>query len=310
MICGIRFDNIISNYNEWLSKVKINFEYRIDSNSEVLCRPYPNRNVYTKEAKYKGYRLVLKETCDLNGKSLSYRLIVRGSLQGQCYRNGQLRPFTYTDLREEIIGLCMALHLSPSQCTIRNIEVSVNVNLPYSASEYCMNSLLSYKGEPFIAYDKTKGKSLGVVCKMEQYWVKVYSKSLQYGLPSHLLRVEVKIKRMQKIADYSIKTLSDLMIKSRVMPLLTLVLKSWNNILVFDLACIDSLSLKRRDRELLLCGRSRDWKAQLKNPKLYDKKRSKFRNLVKLYGVGSQSEIASLLEKQWHFLINGGVFYN
>lgn len=50
-------------------------------------------------------------------------------------------------------------------------------------------------------------KGSGKVCETQRFDLKIYDKSLQYSLPGHLLRYEIKIKRIEFFKQYSINAL-------------------------------------------------------------------------------------------------------
>jgi hypothetical protein len=68
------------------------------------------------------------------------------------------------------------------------------------------------KGAPFAAMRSNRGKSLGIVCTLTEYSIKIYDKGNQYSLPFELVRFEQKVTCGKYIRRMGIVNLSDLLL--------------------------------------------------------------------------------------------------
>lgn len=257
---------------------------------------------------YETYQLTIKETIktQVSGKrSVSYFLIIDGSLHKNYFNGANYLPFTWDCLQTELNKLETGLHLS-GFLDIVNLEIGVNIPLPFPVFPFLKNNLISYKGNQFNRYNPDKnGICLGYVCPLSQYSVKVYDKGKQFDLPDYLMRFELRYLKMQTLKERGIKHLSDLTDLSKVNGLLNLLLTAWDNTVLFDSSIdLKKPNIKNKDRELLKEGRRPGYWEQLKetNTRRYNHYRKKFRLLVADYGEGWHKKIRELIKTQWENL--------
>lgn len=121
------------------------------------------------------------------------------------YRNYGLHnydDFTCMEAIEVLKQFCEDFGIDPHRTEINNLEFGVNVVLPFPV-KLVLDNLISYKGEYFtkeVRQEIIKGVSKGIryyQFKKSQYYLKIYDKGLQYGLPDDVLRFEVKVIRKQ-----------------------------------------------------------------------------------------------------------------
>lgn len=240
----------------------------------------------------------------------SFKIVIRGNsfveISGSIhkhYSSGEnWNDFPFNKIYIGINSLCEVLKLTPNECIISNIEFGVNVETPVNPNKL-LNNLICYKYTPFQAM-KSKNGSLGFECYLKQYGVKIYSKKKQYGLVNNILRIEVKVIKMQKLPF--IKSLQDLLILNNLKLLKIELLTVIANILIADKQLeIDLLSPKQK--ELYLKGINPEFWLKLHNicrkKCLYECK--KFKQLVRSYeSINYQDLLRQLIELKTNDLLN------
>ena len=221
------------------------------------------------------------------------------------YRNKGLHnhdDFTVKDAIETITGLCKDFEIDPHRTEINNVEFGVNVVLPFPV-KLVLDNLISYKGDSFmkeVRNEYINGVNKGISyyqCKKNQYYVKIYDKALQYGLPNHVLRFEVKVVRKQffQWLNIPIYWLSDLL-NPDIYPRLAEVLNDTFNEILFNDNRIEHKKLTATEQIIYhRANNPNTWTAK-KNPKTKEGKdkterekkerqklRAEFENLLTQY---------------------------
>jgi len=196
-------------------------------------------------AHYKGLQIIVR-----NGK-----VGLKGSLHK--YRQGgkNYEDFSLDDVREVINEISQKFDFDPESAKINFIEIGVNITVDKDPSEI-IKSIVLYRNSPF-QHLHVKGNGYGRICDMQQITIKIYNKSLQFGLQYHLLRFEVKIKRMKFLERYGISnlTLAELKRFEIYTNLQRMLLEIFKGILFFD-PKIDPENIKnQKDRELFIQGK-------------------------------------------------------
>jgi len=184
------------------------------------------------------------------------------------------------------------------------VEIGLNIPVWCDPTEL-IKMLVIYKHKPFEPLP-IEGKGFGRVCKTSQFDIKIYNKSLQYNLPHHLLRFEIKIKRMEYLAPDRGKkkeqkfrlTLADLCRPELYERFLTLILNVLNEILFFD-ANTPNTTTNSNDRDLYLQGRySEYWNNMPRSTK--NRKIKRFKELTG--GEKIKLELKKLIIEKWNEL--------
>ena len=218
------------------------------------------------------------------------------------HTNTNFNDYSIKDYKLTIDTLNKKFDLNPFFCHLRNLEFGVNINLPFDTETF-LNAIISYKGKE---YELETFNGFGKLLRFRfnrYYEVKIYNKGLQYNLNENVLRFEIKVKKMHyfKSKKINIQTLSDLTKTEIIESLKKQLIKTFNELLVYD----DTINLKevnrRTDRELLLNGRNPKYWQNLsnKNPNTYKKKRTRFRELILMYGKSDiQKNVLNLIESK------------
>ena len=157
-----------------------------------------------KTAQIRGLNIALKPS--INGSNF----LIKGSLH-KWHNIGEdnSNQFTFIDVQTAVSSLCFVFDIEPENIELHGLEIGVNIKLPYHVWRL-LNNLVSYKGKAFTPINKHNLR-LGFICCFTDYEVKIYDKGKQAGTGNeHLLRLEVKVRKMRFLNDYGFKTLEDL----------------------------------------------------------------------------------------------------
>ncbi|MFK8301519.1 hypothetical protein ACI75Y_01300 [Capnocytophaga stomatis] len=116
--------------------------------------------------------------------------------------------FTLSEVENVIKHLCKLLEVQAGGCVLQNIEIGLNNIIPFSAFDF-LQGIQAHRNNfaPTIKHGRNYFEF-----GYSQYYLKLYNKGKQYGLYDEVVRVEVKVIKMQKLhnAGVPIHTLADL----------------------------------------------------------------------------------------------------
>jgi len=140
--------------------------------------------LHKRVAKYQGLTFIIR----------SNKIWLSGSLH-YFFNEGKhnYNDFTYTDLLYTLNKIERLFNIELSNCKLENIEVGVNINLPFKTS-LILNNTLFHGIEKFKNEKVKKGKGDFRIATHDRYNVKIYDKGLQFSLPYKLLRFEIHFK--------------------------------------------------------------------------------------------------------------------
>jgi hypothetical protein len=195
---------------DWISK--FDFTDRINlQTGEIIIDKY---GVITKTANIGEFELQIRITSQNHCKVYlkgSLHKYYTGSYITEGYNHSD---FSYSNICEAIYQISQVMNVTPSQIILHQLEFGLNIHTKENPS-FVIEQILSHKGMSFEQRDFLgKGKLIRV--NRERYSVKIYNKGLQYDLPNHILRVEIKVNKMAyfqgvTFKDYKISTMSDLL---------------------------------------------------------------------------------------------------
>lgn len=234
--------------------------------------------------------------------------VVKGGyakLKGSYHKHAQggtnHKDFTFSDIQGVIEELVNTFQFDPKEAHLNFIEVGVNIEVSTDPTSLIKN-FISYKQKEFEPMQVT-GAGYGRQCRMQQFTIKAYNKSLQYGLPFHLLRFEVKVTRMEFLKQYGIDqlTMDDLKRPEVYSKLLKMLLDVLDRILLFN-SDIDTDSIQNpKDRELVLQGRFPEYWNELPR----QRKSERIKRFSELTGTNKlKNELAELISTKWDKLMN------
>ncbi|WP_319229694.1 hypothetical protein [Draconibacterium orientale] len=216
-----------------LELYKAKFESKLDPSTGELKTQYLPGYGHLKPYKEKAQYFGLTFYFITNGT-----VLLMGSLH--CFRNkGQhnYNDFSLNHLEELIINLKHTFHFDPTKARINNIEIGVNINLPFSPT-ILIDSLIMYKNHRFNLKDEPG--MYFAECQQTQFFIKVYNKGLQYNLKENVLRFEVKYITTEHLNGKGITTLADLIKPGTNAILKDILIEKYNSILIGDIRTINT----------------------------------------------------------------------
>lgn len=213
--------------------------------------------------------------------------------------------FTFGKLKATMDDLKKRFGIDPSKAVLNNIEFGVNILVPFNPDDF-IRSLVCYGSDPFIP--ERKPGIMYAQVRNKQYYVKIYNKSLQYAIPGNIVRFEVKVVRMAKIAKSGISTLQDLTIYERMSGIKDLLLDTFDKIIYCD-DTINSNQFNQSDADLIRDGSNpRFWSNHYKKSgSNASKKFRRYQRLVNEHGKQGFNVIRNLISDQWDSLLTAQV---
>lgn len=288
--------------DKFLSNRKLHFVSEINpTTGEIKI----NSHGYRKSTAYLSESLQIE--INFNDKKQLFNIFLRGSLHKHCHNNNNNTQFNFFELQKCIIELCQLLEISPQDCQIRHFEFGVNIQ-PCQIADSVLKSIISCKGKE---YQLKEFNGQGHFRKFEftHYAIKVYDKGRQYLSKENLLRIEIKVLKLQYLQKkgHKISNLYDLLQYENIQGLEKCLIDTIENFYFFDYR-IDLNKIPVRERTILTEGKnSAFWNEykQTHSAKGYQKKVNRFKELVRKYAPGNlQNEIKELTSLTWCNLLN------
>lgn len=194
--------------------------------------------------------------------------------------------FFLSEIPDIVRAICKIFGIS-IETKINNLAFGVNLVIPFDPEIY-IRQFIMYKGTPFNPMTINKGS--GITCIKDQFIIKIYNKGRQYKLPAYILRIEIKVVKMQFFASNSvnINSLKDLLDINNLLPLVDILPRYFNDCLICD-PSINSRKLSAKDRELLANGKRASYWSEMRKPgtqdyrkqrKKYEREMKKFKSIV------------------------------
>ena len=189
-------------------------------------------------------------------------LTLEGSLH-KFYNNGDhnYNDYGFQEIVTTIHRLRDELGIDPLESIIQNIEFGVNINVPFNPTDFLKNQIINFRGQPRDRHSPN-GKGLLIQFPRTSYLIKVYDKGAQYNQDDNILRFEIKTKRMAFVKSTGLRTLNDLLDHEKLKKLVPLLVKAFDEILIYDPA--DESTLSREDLSLYLHGINETFWSELK----------------------------------------------
>ena len=209
----------------------------------------------------------------LAGSLHKYRSIIKGianSTQIDKYKgyNGDL--FTLQDITDTITHLCGVLDISPHVCTLQNIEIGVNNVVTFAPFDF-LKGVLYHRND----YSPTiKHGGNYIQFEHAQYYIKLYNKGRQYELPNEVIRVEIKVMKMQKLieAGINISTLADIN-ETTLKQAFDLLYSEFNEVIYYDYSLKTEGLTEAKQRKVLEYQNKTFWEGLTKKERYREKDR-------------------------------------
>ncbi|MFV0418712.1 MAG: hypothetical protein ACK5KT_08290 [Dysgonomonas sp.] len=141
--------------------------------------------------------------------------------------------FTFRDLMKVLDVLNQKLGYDLSQTTISTCELGYNINIDVPAKEFIDRHVFMYKLK-YPCYDPKYKEGMKMKkYDLENYYLKIYDKSLQFGLSEHILRFEIGF-RSDELRECDVHSLADLADEDSLDLLHNSLMKKYNDLLILD----------------------------------------------------------------------------
>ncbi len=237
-------------------------------------------------------------------KSANY-IELSGSFHKYFQGGKNFGDFTYSNLLQVIVFLYETLGINPFKCLIRHLEFGVNISPSFITTEF-LPHILNYKGTNFNPMSKQQGVSLGVVCERTQLNIKIYCKKTQYGLATEVMRIELKVFKMQYLKPHGVNFLIDLLNPHTWHDFKKQLSRMFAELIITD-DSFDLNDLPVAEKELMINWSNPRHLEKLikKNRKIFEQERRKFRKLIQDRSKDNRQQkvVELILEKANQLLI-------
>ena len=239
----------------------------------------------------------------LAGSLHKYRSIIKDiatSAQIDKYKgyNGDL--FTLQDITDTITHLCGVLDISPHVCTLQNIEIGVNNVVTFAPFDF-LKGVLYHRND----YSPTiKHGGNYIQFEHAQYYIKLYNKGRQYELPNEVIRVEIKVMKMQKLieAGINISTLADIN-ETTLKQAFDLLYSEFNEVIYYDYSLKTEGLTEAKKRKVLEYQNRTFWEG-LTYKQRY-KERDRLNTLIEKYSDNYKGQIQRQMIAGYNATIEG-----
>ncbi|WP_123861724.1 MULTISPECIES: hypothetical protein [Chryseobacterium] len=254
----------------------------------------------------------------------SNRTLIKGSIHKFFNRtdfNGN--DFDVQNISTVLNDLEKELGLKPECCKLENIEIGVNIQLPFDPNKILQNLLFHRSVE----FNKTISGSFYYQSAKTEYIIKIYNKSAQYEkklkrlgkgpnienekeqgqlqclkttiekqLQANTLRFEIKFLKMSTLNDLGIVYLSDIIKPKMLISFKDLLLKEFKEIYFYDYTT-DETKMRRSEINKLKDYRNPNYWINLnKKDKYYHKKQ--FHEITLKYSQNLKVKVLELINQK------------
>lgn len=224
-------------------------------------------------------------------------------MEGSLHKYWNLGLQNYNDFSAKSIlfvlnELAEKFHFDLTRARLENLEVGVNLKLPFNSSKLISN-LIYHKMKGFQNISVDKGHY--VVACHERYRVKAYDKGTQFRLAEQVFRFELHHSKMIDVNKLGIWYLSDLLDNDKLTLLGNNLKKEWNETYFFDWT-LKYEKFSNREKQLYYAWQNADyWLTLDKNNR--NKRRASYDKLVAKYSNRIKEQIERLIENKLNDLI-------
>lgn len=165
----------------------LNFKYNILDSGEVSTTKNGFIN-YTSELENLKISFLKKE-------GLYYHVKLTGSIHRYLHKGTNYNNYNLEHLKRCINELSEVLGIEIDQCKVNSLEYGYNLPLGSINTQHVLKQILFYKGQRLEFKRYSEGDCFRF--SKTHYSIKFYDKGLQYNLAESLLRVELKVNKMQ-----------------------------------------------------------------------------------------------------------------
>ncbi len=291
MIDGIKLLCLITEKEYEFLKSKFEFIFEVNSST---AEPIDN-----------------KETTLLYGLKLlliaKKYLVVSGSIHKAFWGGINHNDFSYSNICSATQLLEKELSIPSTRFKIQRFEFGVNIREPPLTYERIYQNVIVYKGDSFNRMNDNNKKRIGIECKKQRYTLKIYSKTLQENLIDNILRVELKVVKLEHVKKLNIRLLSDFLDLNKMKNLGFLLSKSLKELLM-DNDKMNSEFLAPVEQDFYTKSKNPKYWEQLKFEKKYtrySREKKKFISIIhKQTNENLTIELQNMVTQKWEKLLS------
>ena len=204
--------------------------------------------------------------------------------QKETYKGFNGNQFTISQILEVRTHLEVLFDCEPQQMQFQNIEFGVNTQ-PNFEPKLFLKGLLYHNGKNF----EYRFENNFAQVEHQQYFIKIYNKSGQFGISKHTVRVELKVTKAEYLKNLNIKTFEDINQRTLENALKSL-LKRFDEVVYYDYTINKKNFTKRQKETLNNYSNPRYWLYNLK-PKNRDKHKKKLKGFIMNYSKNLHQKI-------------------
>lgn len=226
----------------------------------------------------------------------------------ETYKGFNGNQFTYKGICKVRSHLAQLFDITPNNMIFQNIEFGINTTILFDPQIF-IKGLLFHNGKKFeFRYNDFFAQVLH-----QRYYIKIYNKSTQYGMPNYSLRIELKVIKTEDIKHLGIRTFADIN-PSSLNKAKDLLLKRFDEVVYYD-----NTILKKS-----LSGGLKSKISDYKNPRYWinellphhrDRQKKRLKDIIRKYSKNLHDQIKSDIEQKCviinrHFLETNCVMIN
>lgn len=251
-------------------------------------------------AEYKGLVFGITQST-LNENVFYYN--ITGSFH-KYHNNGKhnYNTFSYYQFLKVLNDLETLFKLDLNLCHLRRLEFGLNVEFNHNAKDV-VQKIRAYKKAEFANFMlKPSRKIIGKEYGVKRYAVKIYNKTKQYNLKgANIVRFEYVLKHCEVFRQTQITTLADLTDKTKVLPLIDLLLNVWNDVIFYD-AGVNIKTLDNRTQKKFLRYLDSTYWINLTTSQRTRSKKHFFDIMAQYSTIQTQKKISRILAQKWQVL--------
>lgn len=213
--------------------------------------------------------------------------------------------FTYQNLLEVLEDLEKRLKYDLSKTRMTICEMGFNVNLDMEPNRFIDKFILMFKLKLPCRDPKNQKSMKFKRFDLDNYYVKIYDKSLQYGLKDNILRFEVGFKT-DELKELNIRSLKDLLDTDKLEFLFHSLLKKYDDFLIVDRFDGNKTMPQKARRKMVLYTHPQYW-IELLDEKKYERRKSskqELEYLIHKYGLDKRRKyLRHLIEEKFKQLL-------
>ncbi len=209
----------------------------------------------------------------------------------KVYKGYNGNQFTINHILEVKTHLQELFDCDVEQMIFQNNELGVNTTTVFNPQLF-IKGLLYHNGKPF---EFRHNKHFAQVIH-QRYYIKIYNKSNQYGMPEHTLRVELKVIKTEDIKHLGINTFADIN-TSTLNKAKELLLKRFDEVVYYDNTIVKENLTGTQKRTLERYSNPRYWIDVLK-PNKRDTQKKKLKDFILKYSSNLHQKISADIIKK------------